>query len=108
MQAIVDSVTGNSMQMQLSFEDFMESGHMKNLSKVNMCSPYDLVLDHLPGFDPGDGEEVREAFAEACEEASEYGVQKVKLDDSDVEFARRQFLENRRFKVVGDEPLFAA
>ena len=108
MQAIVESSRGSSMEMQLSFEDFIESGHMKNLSKVNMCSPYDLIVDHLPAFDPGDGEEVREAFAEACEEASEYGLRKVKLDDRDVAYARHEFLENRRFRVVGEYPLFAA
>lgn len=108
MQAIVNAGTGHSMQMELAFEDFMESGHMHGLAKAGMCTPYDLILDHLPGFDCDDPEEMREAFAEACEEASDYGVQKVQLDDHDIEFVRRRFLEDRMFRIVGQLPLQAA
>ncbi len=108
MQAIVNAGTGHGVQMELAFEDFIASGHMHSLARAGMCTPYDLILDHLPGFDCGDPDEIREAFAEACEEASEYGVRKVKLDDDDIEFVRREFLENRRFRLTGYPPLRAA
>ncbi len=78
-------------RLQLSFEDFLYSGIMRRHSMVAMCEPEDLIMDHLPPFEWGDDSEISGAFAEACEQAVEYEVEKVTLDDTDVEFIREHF-----------------
>ena len=90
----------SACQMKLGFEDFLYSGLMRRQSKVAMCEPEDLIMDHLPPFDWNDDEEVSEAFAEACEEASEYEVEKVRLDDLDLAFIRRHFARPERLRLV--------
>jgi len=96
------------VQLELSFEDFLYSGVMRRQAQVAMCRPDDLIVDHLPAFDCGDVDEVREAFAEACEQASEYGVSKVQLDDRDVAYVRHRFLGPHRLRLVEPELLPAA
>ncbi len=90
----------SACQMKLGFEDFLYSGLMRRQSMVAMCEPEDLIMDHLPHFDWGSDEEVAEAFAEACEEAVEYQVDKVSLDDNDLIFIRRHFARQDRFRLV--------
>jgi len=87
-------------RVQLSFQDFLYSGTMRSQAVSAMCEPEDLIYDHLPGFDCSEPEEVREAFAEACEAGSGYAVDKVELDDNDLNFVRRRFLNERRFELV--------
>mgnify|MGYP006279356211 FL=1 len=108
MQALVAAGRGRNTQLEIPFEDFMDSGHMTRRAQVAMCSPDDLVTDYLPAFDPGDAEEIREAFGEACEQAVDGQIDKVRLDDDDVSYARQHFLEERRFRLVGELPDLAA
>lgn len=96
------------VQLELSFEDFLYSGLMRRQAQVAMCTPDDLITDHLPGFDCGDSTEVREAFAEACEQASDYVVSKVTLDDEDEQFVRQCFLGPDRLRLVDPDLLPAA
>ena len=105
----VAAISGRGpVQLELSFEDFLYSGVMRRQAQVAMCSPDDLIVDHLPAFDCGDADEVREAFAEACEQASDCAVSGVKLDDDDLLFTRRHFIESRPFRLlIGDPPLAA-
>ena len=92
-------------QMRLGFEDFLCSGLVRRQSMVAMCEPEDLIMDHLPPFDWGSDEEVSEAFAEACEEAVEYRIDKVRLDDQDLAFIRRHFARLGRLRLVRTELL---
>ena len=93
----------SACQMKLGFEDFLYSGLMRRHSKVAMCEPEDLIIDHLPRFDWNDDDELSGAFVEACEEASEYRVEKVRLDDSDLKFIRRHFFKPDRLRLVMPE-----
>ncbi len=95
------------LQLELPFEDFLASGVMRRQAQVAMCSPDDLVYDHLPAFD-WDDDEIREAFAEACEQASENAVSKVKLDDDDLLFVRRHFLGPDKMRLIDFDYLPAA
>ena len=94
-------------QMKLGFEDFLYSGLVRRQSMVAMCEPEDLIMDHLPSFDWGDDEEISEAFAEACEEAVEYQIDKVHMDNNDLEFIRRHFARPDRLRLVQNEMLHA-
>ena len=87
-------------QMKLGFEDFLYSGLMRRQSKVAMCEPEDLIMDHLPPFDWADDEEISEAFAEACEEAAEYQIDKVRMDGNDLVFIRRHFARPDRLRLA--------
>lgn len=108
MHAIIASGFCANMQIEIPFEDFLGSGHIRVQAKVAMCTPDDLIIDYLPAFDPADADEVREAFGEACEQAADGGLNKVRLDDDDVLFARRHFLRSRRFRLAGELYLDAA
>ena len=94
-------------QMKLGFEDFLYSGLVRRQSMVAMCEPEDLIMDHLPPFDWADDEEISEAFAEACEEAVEYQVDKVRMDGNDLAFIRRHFARPDRLRLVQYELLQA-
>ena len=108
MHAVAAISGRDPVQLELSFEDFLYSGVMHRQARAAMCSADDLILDHLPPFDCGDPEEVREAFAEACEQASDCAVSRVKLDDDDLLFTRQHFIESRPFRLlIGDPPLAA-
>ena len=98
----VSSMRGaaGTMTLQLTFEDFLHSGCMRSRAVSAMCDPEDLIYDHLPAFDCGEPDEIREAFAEACEQGSDHAVSKVELDDRDLEYVRTRFLRERRFRYV--------
>jgi len=101
MRFLASTTSGNrGAQLQLSFEDFLYSGCMRRQATTAMCEPEDVIYDHLPTFDCGEPEEIREAFAEACEAGSDYTVDKVELDDQDLNFVRRRFIEGRMFRLV--------
>ena len=102
MRAITSTGNGYPVQLELSFEDFLYSGVMHRQARVAMCSASDLISDHLPAFDCGDNDELREAFAEACEQASDYRVSKVSLDDRDVEFVMQNFFGRENLRVVDE------
>ena len=108
MQALAVFSGRAPVQLELAFEDFLCSGVMRRQAQTAMCSPDDLIYDHLPAFDCGDTEEVREAFAEACEGASDYTVEKVRLDDRDVAYVRRHFLGQGHLRLVEPDFLPAA
>jgi hypothetical protein len=97
MQLIAAFRGRTPVTMELSFEDFLCSGLMQRQAKAAMCSADDLVTDYLPDFDCSNPDEVREAFAEACEQASEYAVSQVRLDDDDEKFVQQHFLRARHF-----------
>ncbi|MBT3380724.1 MAG: hypothetical protein HN742_26910 [Lentisphaerae bacterium] len=108
MNALACSERGTNAQIDIAFEDFMSSGHMHNRAKAAMCSPDDLIVDYLPAFDVSDAAEVREAFGEACEQAVDGAIGKVRLDDEDLLFVRRHFIEGRHFRLDTAYPLDAA
>ncbi len=94
--------------VELPFAAFLGSGFLAVHAKVAMCSPRDLVLDHLPSFDPDDEEEVREAFAEACEQATDGTTARVRLDREDLRFVRNRLLNDLPTGPKGPRPLMAA
>ncbi len=62
MHAAFRTVNGRPLSLTIPFEDFLASGEMRRQALVNLCSPEDLVLDHLPAFDPDDDDEKAKAF----------------------------------------------
>jgi hypothetical protein len=90
--------THKEAELMLPLEDFLNSGHMRSRALVTMTSPEDLLTDHLPPFDCGDEDETKQAFAEACEVASDHALSKVRLDDGDLRFVHDKFLRAQRFK----------
>ena len=100
MQAIINARHSQSMQLEMSLEDFMSCGRVTRNATVAMCSPEDLVMDYLPPFDPGETEEIREAFGEACYQAVDGAIDKIQLDDTDVAFVRRHFLRGRQLRLL--------
>lgn len=93
MQAMFHSITGRELTVRQPFEDFLTSGHMLDLSARGACTPEALLLDHLPEIvDVADDEELAQAFAEACEHASDEVVHHVRLDRRDVRYIRRRHL----------------
>jgi len=93
--------------VDLPFAAFLGSGFLAIHARAAMCSPKELLSDHLPAFDPEDDEEVREAFAEACEQATDGQTARVKLDETDLRFVRRRFLPHTP-SPLGPRPLMAA
>mgnify|MGYP001180894521 CR=1 FL=1 len=108
MHAAFRTVNGRPLSLTIPFEDFLASGEMRRQALVNLCSPEDLVLDHLPAFDPDDDDETGQAFAEACEQAVESRLWAVRLDGEDIRFVRRRFLRVPRFMPAGSGPQPAA
>jgi hypothetical protein len=100
MHAIINARHSQSMQLEMSFENFLSSGRIARSAKVAMCSPEDLVMDYLPPFDPGEPDEIREAFAEASYQAVDGAIDKIRLDDEDVAFVRRHFLRGRQLRLL--------
>jgi hypothetical protein len=94
--------------VELPFATFLVSGFLATRAKAAMCSPRDLVLDHLPPFDPDDEEEVREAFAEACEQATDGETARVSLDREDLRYVRNRLLHDLPTGPKGPQPLMAA
>jgi hypothetical protein len=79
-------------QINMPFEDFLFSGFVSTHARAAMCDPEDLVRDHLPAFDPDDEEETREAFREACEQATDGEATNIRLDHRDLRFVRNAIL----------------
>jgi hypothetical protein len=80
-------------RINMPFEDFLFSGFLSGHARAAMCSPEDLVRDHLPTFDPGDDDEVGEAFREACEQATEGDASNIRLDRRDLRFVRNKLVD---------------
>ena len=108
MLAVVRPFSRRPQTLTISFEDFLSSGVMRRQALVEMCRPEDLVLEHLRDFDAGDPDEIRQAFGEACEQALGNRLSVIRLDDHDLRFVRRRFLNNRSLGFVSTEPLPAA
>lgn len=100
--------SGRASQVDIPFEDFLSSGRLCGRAKAAMCSPDDLIVDYLPAFDVSDADEMREAFGEACSQAVDGAIDKVRLDDDDLLFARQHFIEGRHFRLDTPYPLDAA
>ena len=81
--------TNQSGPVRLPPEDFLQSNLVRQRARTAMCTPEELVSDHLPPFDPEDSDEMREALAEACEWATEGDASAIQLDEEDVRFARK-------------------
>lgn len=94
--------------VDLPFAVFLGSGFLAAHAKAAMCTPKELVADHLPAFDPDDEDEVREAFAEACEQATDGETARIQLDEADLRFVRRRFLHDNPTGPHGPHPLMAA
>ena len=108
MHAVLTATNHRAMKLETPFERFLHGRAMLNKAKRQFCEPEELILDHLPQFEAGSEEELAEAFAEACEQATGGSLSKVAMNKSDLAFARRHFLESRRFRFVMPMPLEAA
>ena len=101
MQAFFSGVQQTELTMVLPFEDFLSTGMMQRHSRAGMCAPETLILDYVhDGLDPDDGDELAQAFAEACELASDGDVWMVQLDDEDVEFVRNRLCRDHGFRLA--------
>jgi hypothetical protein len=94
-------------RINMPFEDFLFSGFLSGHARAAMCSPEDLVRDHLPAFDPDEEEEVGEAFREACEQATEGEASNVHLDGRDLRFVRNAILSPEPNIIPFHQPLEA-
>jgi len=108
MLAFVSSGTRGHAQIDMALEDFLRSGHMVGRARAAMCSPEQLVVDYLPEFDAGDANEVREAFSEACCQAADGKIDKIKFDQDDLRFIRRRFVRRPQFRLFTQWPQEAA
>ncbi|MBT7912988.1 hypothetical protein HN588_03675 [Candidatus Bathyarchaeota archaeon] len=98
MQAQITGPNRCSLELHMGLDDFIASGQMAMLSKVNLCSPEELLIDHLPeGLDWDDDQEVETAFAQACEMATQVAVSRVRLDEQDICFIREELIPNLQF-----------
>ncbi len=93
MKANFSAPNQRQFAMQMSFEDFLSSGVMRRQALLGMCEPEQIILDYVsPDMDLTSVHEIREGFAEACEQASNYALIDVELDTSDVLFIQRFLL----------------
>ena len=91
MQAMITGVLGTELEMHLPFEEFLASGVMRQQALAHMCEPETVILDNFrENVDTDDDGELAQAFAEACELASDGEVWMVELDRDDLEFVRRR------------------
>ena len=97
----------NVREVEMPFRDFLFSGFLSGHARTAMCSPKDLVRDHLPPFDPDDREETREAVREACEQATDGETSAVRLDDADLRFVRRHLIDSDTLVIPFPQPLEA-
>lgn len=101
-------VTSQTASVRLPLEDFLESGLVRDRARTAMCTPEELVADHLPPFDQDDGDEMREAIAEACEWATEGDASAIRLDENDLKFARVRLFGGAPEPIPFPQPLDAA
>jgi hypothetical protein len=100
---------GNCIQrIDMAFEEFLDSGLFSGHAKAAMCTPEELVLDHLPVFDPDDEDETQEAFREACEQATDGEATRVRLDRDDLRFVRSRLVARESLCIPFGQPLGAA
>jgi hypothetical protein len=100
---------GNCIQrIDMAFEDFLDSGLFSGHAKAAMCTPEELVLDHLPVFDPDDEDETQEAFCEACEQATDGEATRIRLDREDLRFVHRRLVARESLCIPFAHPLEAA
>lgn len=108
MLAFVSSGARDNARIDMPLEEFLRSGHMVGRARAAMCSPEQLVVDYLPDFDAGDANEVREAFSEACYQAADGGIDKIKFDRHDLRFIRNRFVRRPQFRLFTQWPQEAA
>ena len=94
-------------QIDMPFRDFLFSGFLSGHARAAMCSPEDLVRDHLPAFDPDDEEETCEAFREACEQATDCEATNIRLDRHDLRFVLNAILSPEPHIIPFAQPLEA-
>ena len=110
MHATFDGQGGRCLALHMPLADFLSTGMIQQQARLNLCTSTDLVADRLPpGTDHGDDDELEQAVAEACEAASDYAVSAVRLESSDLLFARQRLCPDHGLRLVpaGDPQLVA-
>lgn len=77
-------------RIRMPLAEFFETPFMLRRAKTAMCEPLELLCDYLPGDPPlDDPEEFSSMVAEACENATNFALESVALDDDDVSYCSR-------------------
>ena len=111
MQALFIGVDRAQMAIEISFEDFLASGHMFRESQAAMCNPEELISDYVQEdvAQYGNDDEIGEAYAEAALLASGQTISNVELDRADIGFVRQHFGRTHGFVLMnGGIPPLAA
>ena len=91
MQALFENARGHSVELDMPLSEFLATRLMQRRARAALCTPGELVVGHLPGdYGTLDSEELSLALAEACETATEFSVNHVRLNQADVRFAQRR------------------
>ncbi len=78
----------------MPLSEFLASRLMQQRARAAMCTPGELVVGYMPIEGPVlDSEELALALAEACEAATEFSVNHVRLDQRDLRYAQRRLPE---------------
>ena len=108
MFALVKTRSRRTRRIDIPFEEFLGSSYVRSQAKTALCTPEDLLLDHLPPFDPDDQDEIREAFSEACEQATDGQAERIRLDHDDLRFVQTHLIRRSPTPIPFPEPLDAA
>jgi len=101
MRAMFNGIDSSVLGLEMSLDDFLGSGVMFGLALVNMCSPEDLVVDHIPAStDLEDDDEIAQVFGEAVVLASDHAVTNVRFDSDDLAFVKRRLMPRNDWHLV--------